>query len=111
MADVRRLPVPVTAIWEWQMHARCRGMSSEVFFPADRERGPARADREARAKAVCQACPVLAQCRDHAMAVREPYGVWGGLSATDRHQQIRAEAGVVEVDFLRDHDRRPRHRG
>ncbi|MGA1479922.1 MAG: WhiB family transcriptional regulator, partial [Candidatus Nanopelagicales bacterium] len=30
------------------------------------------------------ACPVLAQCAAHALAVREPYGVWGGMSEDDR---------------------------
>jgi WhiB family redox-sensing transcriptional regulator len=23
-------------------------------------------------------------CRDHALAVQEPYGIWGGLSEDDR---------------------------
>jgi WhiB family redox-sensing transcriptional regulator len=33
---------------------------------------------------VCGSCPVLDQCREHALAVREPYGVWGGLTEDDR---------------------------
>jgi WhiB family redox-sensing transcriptional regulator len=27
---------------------------------------------------------VLDQCRDHALATREPYGIWGGLSEGER---------------------------
>jgi len=33
---------------------------------------------------VCASCPVIAQCRAHALAVQEPYGIWGGLSEDDR---------------------------
>ena len=102
MADVRRLPVPVTQIWDWQMRASCRGMDGEMFFHPERERGRARADREARAKAVCRGCPVVQQCRDHALAVREPYGVWGGLSVDERNEHIRthtAPSSAIDMDF------------
>jgi hypothetical protein len=27
---------------------------------------------------------VIVECRAHAMAVLEPYGIWGGLSQVDR---------------------------
>lgn len=91
MADVRRLPVPVTDIWDWQMHGACRGMNSDLFFHPERERGPARAVRERRAKNVCGTCPVLERCRQHALAVREPYGVWGGLSVAERDEIIQAD--------------------
>ena len=97
MADVHRLPAPVTDIWDWQMRGSCRGMSSDLFFHPERERGPARAAREARAKTVCRCCPVLAQCRDHALAVHEPYGVWGGLTVDERKEQIRANTAQTDT--------------
>lgn len=109
MADVRRLPVPVTEVWDWQMRGSCRDMDSELFFHPERERGPSRSMREARAKRVCRGCPVRAQCLDHALAVREPYGVWGGLSTAERLEQIRSGAGrgiVIGVDFAAGHGRR-----
>lgn len=31
-----------------------------------------------RAKAMCAACPLRAQCLDGALDRREPWGVWGG---------------------------------
>ena len=40
--------------------------------------------REQRAKEMCRSCPVIAQCRSHALAVGEPYGIWGGLSEAER---------------------------
>ena len=75
---------PVAEIYDWQMQGACRGMDSAFFFHPEGERGPARANREARAKQVCQSCPVIEQCRRHALAVHEPYGVWGGLSESER---------------------------
>ena len=86
MADTRRLPVPVADIWDWQMHGLCRGVDSSVFFHPDGERGRARAQREMRAKEMCRSCPVITQCRSHALAVGEPYGIWGGLSERERRK-------------------------
>jgi WhiB family redox-sensing transcriptional regulator len=83
-AIYRRLPPPVTEIWDWQLRAACRGLDGGVFVHPDRERGSARAAREMKAKQICRTCPVLQQCRRHALAVREPYGVWGGLSKPER---------------------------
>ncbi|MDI2028948.1 WhiB family transcriptional regulator [Saccharopolyspora sp. TS4A08] len=90
MADTRRLPGPNADIWDWQIRGSCRGMDSAYFFHPDGERGPARARREAKAKEVCHHCPVLAQCRTHALAVQEPYGIWGGLSESEREVIIKA---------------------
>ncbi|MCP2165773.1 WhiB family transcriptional regulator [Goodfellowiella coeruleoviolacea] len=90
MADTRRLPGPNADIWDWQLRGSCRGMDSAFFFHPDGERGPARARREARAKAVCQTCPVLEMCRKHALTVQEPYGIWGGLSESERDAIIKS---------------------
>lgn len=86
MADVSRLPVVVAEEWEWQLQGSCRGADSSLFFHTDNERGSARERRETRAKAICQTCPVLAQCRRHAMTVQEPYGIWGGLGEIERRE-------------------------
>jgi WhiB family transcriptional regulator, redox-sensing transcriptional regulator len=80
----QQLPGPNADIWDWQVRGSCRGVDSSVFFPPDGERGRARAEREQRAKEICRCCTVIAQCRAHALAVREPFGVWGGLSETER---------------------------
>lgn len=88
MADISRLPGPVLQLWDWQLRAACRGTDPEVFFHPDGERGPARSARERAAKAICVTCPVRRQCAAHALAVREPYGVWGGLSEDDREEML-----------------------
>lgn len=95
MADTRRLPGPNADVWDWQLHAACRGMSSAYFFHPEGERGPARARREARAKAVCSECPALAACRAHALQVHEPYGIWGGLSESERQQLLAAATAAA----------------
>ena len=84
MKDHERLPAPLTANWDWQLDAACRGMDVETFFHPLYEARYERSTRVANAKAVCQRCPVVTQCRAHALAVREPYGIWGGLSEDER---------------------------
>jgi WhiB family redox-sensing transcriptional regulator len=84
MTDLSRLPGPTLDRWEWQLLGACRVQDTELFFHPEGERGPSRSGRESAAKAICATCPVLALCREHALAAREPYGVWGGLSEHDR---------------------------
>ncbi|WP_370946173.1 WhiB family transcriptional regulator [Amycolatopsis sp. cg5] len=86
MADVSRLPSVVAEEWDWQLKGSCRGADSSLFFHTDNERGSARERREARAKEICHGCPVLQQCRRHALTVQEPYGIWGGLGEIERRQ-------------------------
>ncbi|OBJ73005.1 WhiB family transcriptional regulator [Mycobacterium sp. 1274756.6] len=80
---------PYTDLWDWQLHGACRGLDSSVFFHPDGERGTERLLREQRAKAMCRSCPVLTECRAHALRVGEPYGIWGGLSESERAQMLR----------------------
>ncbi|SDP72262.1 WhiB family transcriptional regulator [Lentzea jiangxiensis] len=90
MTCTTRLPKPVTEVWDWQMEGLCRGQNSAVFFHPDNERGYARAAREEKAKAICGHCPVLQQCRAHALEAQEPYGVWGGMGEDERRQIVSA---------------------
>jgi WhiB family redox-sensing transcriptional regulator len=67
---------------EWQEHAACRGADTNVFFPAaETDAGPA--------KAICAGCPVAEQCLEYAIETRQPDGVFGGLTALERHRLIR----------------------
>jgi WhiB family redox-sensing transcriptional regulator len=90
MADVSRLPGPNADFWDWQLDGACRGEDPGLFFHPDGERGPAREARESAAKAICGGCPVLVICARHALEVREPYGVWGGLSEDERESVYRS---------------------
>ncbi|MGH3664945.1 MAG: WhiB family transcriptional regulator [Egibacteraceae bacterium] len=72
---------------QWQQHGLCRATDSAVFFPpAHFEHKPERESREAKAKAICARCPVRAPCLEWALAIREPHGVWGGYSESERRQ-------------------------
>lgn len=82
---------PIIELWEWQSQALCREASPDVFFHPEGERGPSRVGRDERAKALCAQCPVLQECREHALRVREPYGVWGGLTEQEREEIFRSE--------------------
>lgn len=95
MADVSRLPGPNADIWDWQLQGACRGEDPSLFFHPEGERGPTREARIAAAKAICSGCPVQVQCADHALKVREPYGVWGGLSEDDREEIYRRQRRVA----------------
>ncbi|CAN5179629.1 hypothetical protein BH18ACT4_BH18ACT4_06360 [soil metagenome] len=62
--------------------AACQGRT-RLFFPPRAERPQARVRREAKARAICAACPVLEMCRLYARAHHE-YGFWGGESEGER---------------------------
>lgn len=73
----------------WQPVALCRGNRSHLFFPpSTTERKDERERRETRAKSICSVCPVRAACLEYAMQIREPYGIWGGLTEAERHQML-----------------------
>lgn len=84
MAETARLPKPLVDFWQWQNSGACRDLPSEMFFHPDGERGPNRRNRENKALAVCATCPVIQQCRNQALVIQEPYGIWGGLTEEDR---------------------------
>jgi WhiB family redox-sensing transcriptional regulator len=84
VTNVARLPGPIADIWDWQRMGLCRGRDSAQFFHPDGERGASRSRREATAKQLCRSCPVRAECAAHALATREPYGVWGGFTEAER---------------------------
>ncbi|HKH88822.1 MAG TPA: WhiB family transcriptional regulator [Acidimicrobiales bacterium] len=66
----------------WRQRAACRGLDPDIFYPVS--------DDDAwEAKAVCDACPVRQTCLEHALAVREREGVWGGLTERERRRILR----------------------
>ena len=76
----------------WHLKASCRGPESQLFFPPSLpERREEREAREARAKRICLDCPVLDDCLDFALRVREPHGIWGGLTEAERRRLLPPE--------------------
>ena len=69
----------------WQHQAACRGPLGSVFFPPPTtERKREKLEREDKAKSICMTCPVINECRTHAIDIGESHGVWGGLSERER---------------------------
>lgn len=73
---------------DWRHQSAClQAPDPDLWFPVGNS-GPALAQIRA-AKAVCQGCPVIAECREWALSVREAHGVWGGMSEDDRFVELR----------------------
>ena len=96
---IQAQPRPIASEWEWQESAACRELPTEMFFYTDGERGPRRKNRENAAKAVCASCPVLQACRKQALALAEPYGIWGGLTEEDRLGILNLNQKSIENTF------------
>ncbi|MEW1638606.1 WhiB family transcriptional regulator [Streptomyces sp. NPDC093801] len=61
----------------WESQALCAETDPEEFFPE--KGGTTRA-----ARTVCMACEVRDECLEAALARRERFGIWGGLSERER---------------------------
>lgn len=70
--EYQRLPA-------WQERAACRDEEPDVFFPD-------KANQDRAAKRICTGCVVQRQCLEFALEHGEEYGVWGGMTTTERKQ-------------------------
>jgi len=41
------------------------------------------------AKKLCESCPVITQCLTYALEANEQYGIWGGMTASERNRLKR----------------------
>jgi WhiB family redox-sensing transcriptional regulator len=85
-------------IWEWQNRARCREDTDPDLFFAPFEPGSpryahlvtkdqrekAREKDRNRAKALCRACPVIADCLKYVLDNEIQDGIWGATTPADR---------------------------
>ncbi|MFJ9948535.1 WhiB family transcriptional regulator [Kitasatospora sp. NPDC091207] len=85
MSDISPLPAASEQGWNRPRHAACRSVDGSRLFRGVDGPGAVLGGAEEAAKALCGACPVRIECRRHALAAREPFGVWGGLGAEERH--------------------------
>ena len=84
-------PINYTAIFEampklpeWIADAPCSQADPELFFPEPHERAIV-----ALAKQVCAACPVRQECLEWALDRGEKFGIYGGLTSTQRRKVLR----------------------
>ena len=65
-----------------------------MFFPPNTfERKDDKDRREYNAKGICAGCSVRQDCLDYAISIREPHGIWGGLTEGERRALISRLAG------------------
>lgn len=73
----------------WMEHGACRTspLGPDAWFP---ERGEDRQPPAVAAQRTCvQECPVAQECLLYALARRERYGIWGGMTTARRDRFIR----------------------
>ncbi len=94
MVDVSLTVLPPHARDAWSELAGALAVSEapcerdpDVWFPGEHQ-----LERVAAAVAACEGCPAREPCLRYALAAKERFGVWGGLTAAERQQLARAAA-------------------
>lgn len=49
------------------------------------------------ARANCHNCHVMLACREYALSEGEPWGMWGGMTVTERSAELRRRARARRV--------------
>lgn len=89
----------------WQDEAECRGVDQELWFPViiddngeewfdDGTIWEAFGDTSEyydEARTICARCPVREECLNHALAEKERFAMWGGLTPIERRRIERRE--------------------
>lgn len=70
------------------LNGACLGHPTEWWFPSKSESSLQRHWR-LKATAVCNQCDVRQECLDYAIEAEEVFGIWGGLSASQREEETR----------------------
>lgn len=85
------------------MDASCSSSDPEAWFPA-------LGDRQSYVKKICQGCDVRIECLEYALAHREDYGVWGGVSEYEirKEHRNRSVRGIFRTpeQIIEEHERR-----
>jgi WhiB family redox-sensing transcriptional regulator len=78
------MPVPAaSALGEWHGRGLCVGEDPDIFFPSHGDPGM-------RARQICAACRVRADCLTYATEADE-FGIWGGLDKEERRNLARRQ--------------------
>lgn len=67
----------------WMKSAKCKGRDDMKWFPE-----PGESHTVAVTKQFCQDCRVKKRCLEYALNNLIPYGIWGGMSATERKKML-----------------------
>lgn len=70
--------------YAWMEEAACKGLTHLFYLEAGSP------GESSPALSICQSCPVRSECLDKAVKENETFGVWGGLTPTQRRRGPRA---------------------
>jgi WhiB family transcriptional regulator, redox-sensing transcriptional regulator len=93
MSTATLLTALTTDVGDWFDQGACVQDGADLFFARHGE--PANGAREAQAKARCASCPVLADCREWALAAGDPSGVWAGGTSTAERVASRSTYSIA----------------
>lgn len=79
--------------WEFESPL-CREVDNELFFP---DTGQAQQAREAAS--ICASCIHKTECGEWGIN-NESFGIWGGLSETDRRWMRQRKGIIVRENFF-----------
>lgn len=65
---------------DWQKDAACQREDPEMWFSEGRA--------NAKAKRICNSCPVRPKCLQWSLDEAQQWGMWGGVSQQERRQMI-----------------------
>ena len=80
----------------WEDQARCKGLPTEWFYPAQGRR-PIDLARIEVVCTLCSTCPVKTDCLNAALQNHEDHGIWGGLTKVGR-DKLYTKVPVSSVD-------------
>lgn len=69
---------------EWTRSAACAGRDTQDFFPEDRKSVAEEIEASWLAKRICSTCRVRVQCLEHAFAMKDEHGIFGGSTPGQR---------------------------
>lgn len=70
----------------WRDFASCKKMGNTEFFATFNNNGKESQQRLREVRAICNNCAVQKECLDFSVRNEIAYGIWGGLTATERKE-------------------------
>lgn len=86
----RVLPPPLDPSPEWTDQAACLTENPDQWFTQTQSGRHKTTAAQRAAIAVCNRCPVESRCLELALERREPWGVWGGKTESERLEILEA---------------------
>lgn len=80
----------------WADRSECRSVDKSVFFGGSDEVPMSRVEVRT-ARSICFLCPVRRDCLEFALSNEETWGVWGGLTGSERQRSMHVYKTVAGV--------------